>query len=272
MPMYFRSTLLSFLFGVAAALLLMIPAFAQSDTAGSSVPLSNAWNIASSGKASSSGELLFRVTPGNGQDPVEVTVFVLSGANETGVASSIRRALSTQLDPQRFDIESGQGANVLVTTGSAGAAGQSTAGFSVELVTSDVENVRVMVQSAAPVAPPTVPAQSVPADPAAPASPANPTPSSPGDAVPPNQPANPQTPTPQSPAAPSPNAPASPSPAAPPPDSPTSPSPTTPPPASPPASSPAAPPPGGATPSSANGGAGAPASAPPPPPATPGGM
>jgi hypothetical protein len=270
MAMYFRSTLLSFLFGVAAALLLMVPAFAQNDTAGSSVPLSNAWNIASSGKASSSGELLFRVTPGNGQDPVEVTVFVLSGANETGVASSIRRALSTQLDPQRFDIESGQGANVLVTTGSAGAAGQSTPGFAVELVTSDVENVRVMVQSAAPVAPPTVPAQSVPADPAAPASPANPTTSSPGDAVPPNQP-NPQMPTPQSPATPSPNTPTSPSPAAPPPNSPASPSPATPAPASPPASSPAAPPPG-ATPSSANGGAGAPASAPPPPPAAPGGV
>ena len=34
-------------------------------------PLSEAWNIASSGRAASSGELMFRITPGDGSDPVE---------------------------------------------------------------------------------------------------------------------------------------------------------------------------------------------------------
>jgi hypothetical protein len=221
---------------------------------GTSVPLSSAWNIASSGKAASSGELLFRVTPGGGADPVEVSVFVLSGANETGVASSIRRALSSQLDTRRFDVEAGQGANVLVSE-NAGIAGVSAPGFAVELIDSDVENVRVMVQSAAPMASPTVPAQSVPAE-----QPTPPTPAAPGDAVPP---ANPQTP-----ATPAPDASGSPPPVAPPPDTSASPAPSTPAPSTPTSPAPAP----GSTAASANGGAGAPASAPPPPPASPGGI
>lgn len=145
------------------------------DPPGSSMPLSSAWSIAASGKASSTGELLFRVTPGNGADPVEVTVFVLSGANETGVASSIRRALNTQLDAGRFNVQSGEGANVLLTDA------RGTGSFALELVDSDVQDVRVMVQSAAPVVTPTVPQQHLPADQPKPATPA--TPATPGDAV-----------------------------------------------------------------------------------------
>ena len=53
-------------------------------------------------------------------------------------------------------------------------------GFSVELIGSDVENVRVAVRSAEPAVPPTVPKQSTPANPPTPA-----TPPAPGDAVPP---------------------------------------------------------------------------------------
>jgi hypothetical protein len=200
--------------------------------AGSSVPLAPAWNIASSGEAASSGELLFRVTPGNDADPVEVTVFVLSGANETGVASNIRRALNAQLDPSRFNVAAGEGANVLVTDARANTRGN--VGFALELIDSDVENVRVQVRAATPVAPPTVPTQSVPANPPPPPV----TPPEPGNATPA--------------AAPPGTAPATP--AAPPAQS-----------SSPPAQ-PSAPAPGEA--SSADGGAGAPASAPPPPPGT----
>ena len=78
--------------------------------AANTLPIAGSWNISSSGKASASGELLFRVTTEADSDPVEVTVFVLSGANETGVASSIRRAFSTQLDSSRFDVAAGEGA------------------------------------------------------------------------------------------------------------------------------------------------------------------
>jgi hypothetical protein len=223
-------------------------------------PIAEAWNITSSGKAESSGELLFRVTEGPGDSPKEVTVFVLSGTNETGVASSIRRALTTQLDRNRFNVEAGEGANVLLS------GERDNQGFSVELVDSDVENVRVSVQSAAPVAPPTVPPQRAPANP--PALPS--TPPAPGDVVPPSDaaPAPVQAP-PSGPAIPTPSAPPA-TPSAPPAE-PTPPLAT---PSSPPAdaaSPPAAPeapaaPPDEASP--ANGGAGAPASAPPPPPGT----
>ena len=241
--------------------LISLPLAAQDQAGGSSVPLSRAWNIASTGKAASSGELLFRVTPGSGEDPVEVSVFVLSGSNETGIASSIRRALSTQLDPQSYDIEAGQGANVLITAEDT-ATGESSQGFAIELLDSDVDDVRVMVRSAAPVAPPTVPPQNVPANPPNPAVPGNPaTPESPGDATPQQDPQ-----TPGNPAPPSPQAPSNPTPSTPAPHSPASPPPQTPAPSSPESPSPAP----GASNSGATGGAGAPASAP-PPPASPGG-
>ena len=149
-----------------------------------SPPLAASWNIAPSGKASSSGELLFRVTPGNGDDPVEVTVFVLSGTSDTGVASNIRRALSTQLRAEKFNVESGAGANVLVTH----AQGQPE--FAVELIDSDVGDVRVTVQSTAPSASPTVPTQATPAVNPAPSA----TPPGPGDALPPADAAQPPAP------------------------------------------------------------------------------
>jgi hypothetical protein len=189
-------------------------------------PLSGAWSIVPTGTAASSGELLFRVTPSDGEDATEVTVFVLSGSNDMSVASNIRRALNSQLRADKFNVEPGQGANVLLTS--------QAKDFSLELVDSDVENVRVTVQSTTPVAPPTVPRQATPATPANPAVPANPT--APGDALPPassEPPANASQPS-----------------------------------APPPAISP--PPPSPSPPPNATGGAGAPASAP-PPNATPGG-
>jgi len=169
-------------------------------SAQNSPPLSGSWNIAPTGKAASSGELLFRVTPGDGADPVEVTVFVLSGSNETGIASTIRRNFTLQLDAADFDVQTGEGSNVRVTS-QAG----SGANFAVELLDSDVENVRVTVQSIAPVAPPTVPSQSTPANPPDQAAPAN-QPQAPGDANPP-QATPPQSTQPQSPAPASPSAP-----------------------------------------------------------------
>ncbi|MEO8019413.1 MAG: hypothetical protein ABI769_16500 [Pseudomonadota bacterium] len=160
--------------------ILLVSLLASFAHAANSPPLSPSWNIASTGKASSSGELLFRITPGDGGDATEVTVFVLSGTNDTGVASSIRRALNLQLRADRFSIEAGEGANVMLTS-------QDQKDFSVELVDSDVESVRVAVQSAAPAAPPTVPKQAAPATAPPPA-----TPAAPGDAMPPAEAAPPQ--------------------------------------------------------------------------------
>jgi outer membrane biosynthesis protein TonB len=181
-------------------LLIAIAALGVSQIAGAAntPPLSEAWNIASTGTASSSGELLFRVTVGD-SDPTEITVSVTSGTDEVGVAGNIRRALNTQLRSDRFDVVAGEGANVLVT--SAG-----STGFSLELVDSDVENIRVAVQSAQPAAPPTVPQQATPANPPA-TTPA--TPPAPGDVVPPPQPSLPvpQQPSQQQPSQPVPQQP-----------------------------------------------------------------
>ena len=149
-------------------------AIVQMAGAANSLPISNAWNVAPSGDATSSGELHFRMTAGDA-DPVDITVPIMSGAKEGSIARYIQRALSSQLRAHKVDVEAGEGANVLVTS-------SANTSFSLELVTSDVENVRVAVQSAAPTAPPTVPRQSTPANPPAPA-PA--TPPAPGDAVPP---------------------------------------------------------------------------------------
>jgi hypothetical protein len=157
----------SFLAAAAMGLLTQVA------SAANTLPLSNEWHIAPSGTAASSGELLFRVTSADGEDATEVTVFVLSGANETGVASSIRRALNLQLRADRFNVQPGEGANILLST-------SPPDNFSLELIDSDVENVRVVVQSAAPVAPPTVPRQARPVNPAQPS-----TPPAPGDATPP---------------------------------------------------------------------------------------
>ena len=214
--------------------------FAGALRAQDSTPLSQAWNIASSGTAGSSGELLFRLTPADGGDATEVTVFVLSGTHETGVASSIRRALSTQLNSARYDVAAGEGANVLVTPD------RPDDRFALQLVDSDVENVRVVVQSTTPTAPPTVPPQNTPANP--------PTslPTTPGE---PGTNAAPPGPPPRDSSAP---------PSTPPADSSAPPAQPSAPPAK-PATPPATPP---APDSDASGGAGAPASAPPPPPGT----
>jgi hypothetical protein len=176
-----------------AATLAAIAVFATTLAFGAAgPPLAGVWNIATTGKAASSGDLSFRITANDGSDPVDITVPVISGASEDSVARSIRRALSSQLPRQRYTVELGQGTNVLVSD----PRGQPN--FSLELVDSDVENVRVAVQIVTPSAPPTVPTQSIPAEP----SPATPPASSvPGNATSPVPPtgtpaSNPNTPVP----------------------------------------------------------------------------
>jgi len=154
-------------------------------------PLAGVWNIATSGKATSSGDLSFRVTPNDGSDPVDITVPVISGAGDDSVARSIRRALSSQLPRNRYTVELGEGTNVLVSDP------RGRPNFSLELVDSDVENVRVQVQIVTPAAPPTVPPMGAP-------------PSNPGAPVPdPDSPVpSPETPVPgANPPVPSPDSP-----------------------------------------------------------------
>jgi len=155
-------------------------------------PLAGSWSIAPTGSAASSGELLFRVTPGDG-DPVEVTVNVRSGSNDVSIARDIRQALSAQLRRDRYNVQLGEGANVLVSDQ------RGRPNFSVELIDSDIDNLRVAVRNIEPAASPTVPAQAAPANTQPPGTPpqpgaATPPAQNPGDVVPANPPPPDQTP------------------------------------------------------------------------------
>jgi hypothetical protein len=141
-------------------------------------PLAGSWNITPSGSAASSGDLLFRVTSGD-RDPVEITVPVHSGSSDVAVARNIRQALSSQL-PRNYRVELGEGANVLISDS------RGKPSFSIELIDSDIDNMRVAVRNIEPGATPTVPAQATPATTQPPS-----TPPQPGAATPPTQnPAN----------------------------------------------------------------------------------
>jgi len=153
----------------------LIAAFlATSAFAANGPPLASAWNIATSGNATSSGDLDFRITRNDGSDPVDITVPVISGAGQDSVARSIGRALSSQLRRDRYNVQLGENGNVLVTDP------RNQPNFSLELVDATIENVRVAVQSVTPAAPPTVPAHAAPAE----APPAPPPPNTmPGNAI-----------------------------------------------------------------------------------------
>ena len=171
------------------AALVAASAFTAPSLAANGPPLASTWNIAASGSAGSSGDLSFRITRGDESNPVDITVPVMSGATQESVARSISRSLSSQLRRDLYSVQLGENGNVMVSD----PRGQPH--FSLELVDSDVENVRVAVQSVTPAAPPTAPMQAAPAEPPAVNAPAQTTPApantSPGAPPPANSPALP---------------------------------------------------------------------------------
>jgi len=238
---------------------------AASAFAATAPPSAGVWNIATSGKAASSGDLEFRVTAVDGSDPVEISVPVIAGASEESMARTIRRVMSSQLPRDRYNVELGEGGNVMVSDP------RGRPSFTVELLNSDIDNVRVAVQSVTPSVAPTVPQQAMPAEPP----PTNhPVQTVPGNALPPASSTPPPTSTPPMGGTipvPDPVRVPAPSNTAPPPASVPAPAPSAPagnPPRVPDGASPATPPANVTQPSNAppnsTGGAGAPANAPPP--------
>jgi len=122
-------------------------------------PLAGVWNIEAKGQAASSGDLHFRIRQNDGSDPLDIRVRVSAGAKETTIARGIRDSLDSQLPAHRFKVELGEGSNVLVSD----SRGQPN--FSVELLDSDIDELRVAVQGVTPMASPTVPEQAKPAEP-----------------------------------------------------------------------------------------------------------
>jgi hypothetical protein len=102
-------------------------------------PTSNKWRIELSGQALTSGELIFRVTPSQGE-PTDVAVAIKSGRAENNVAKDVRDALAAKLSPQRYSVEVDDGEDILIKKK------EGQPDFALELVEANVQNVSIKVE------------------------------------------------------------------------------------------------------------------------------
>ena len=102
-------------------------------------PTSNKWRIEMSGQALTTGEIVFRVTPRQGE-AVDVSVDIRSGRDENNVAKDVRDALAAKLSPDRYSVEVDDGEDILIKKKD----GQPD--FALELVDSNVRNVNIKVE------------------------------------------------------------------------------------------------------------------------------
>ena len=112
----------------------MLAALAFADNA----PTSNKWRIEMSGQALTTGDIVFRVTPRQGD--LDVTVGIKSGRAENNVAKDVRDALAAKLSPERYSVEVDDGEDILIKKKD----GQPD--FALELVESNVQNVSIKVE------------------------------------------------------------------------------------------------------------------------------
>jgi len=118
---------------IAASMMLAALAFADAPAT------SNKWRIELSGQALSSGELVFRVTPRQG-DATDIIVSVRSGRAENNVAKDVRDAFAAKLSPQRFSVEVDDGEDVLVKKK------EGQPDFALEVIEANVQNVTIKVE------------------------------------------------------------------------------------------------------------------------------
>ena len=118
---------------LVSSLMLAAQAFADAPSE------SNKWRIELSGQALTTGALVFRVTPHQG-DATDVTVNIRSGRDENNVAKDVRDALVARLSPARYSVEVDDGEDVLIKKKD----GQPD--FAVELVDANVRNVSIKVE------------------------------------------------------------------------------------------------------------------------------
>lgn len=97
---------------------------------------SNKWRIETSGNAQSPGTIELRVTPVQGT-PTVVSVTIANDRSENDVARDIRDALRAQLSPDRYDVETDDGEDVLIKKKD----GQPD--FRVEVASSNVQHVHL---------------------------------------------------------------------------------------------------------------------------------
>ena len=113
----------------------MLAAMAFADAS----PTSNKWRIEMSGQALTTGEILFRVTPRQGE-AVDVNVGIRSGRDENNVAKDVRDALAAKLSPDRYTVEVDDGEDILIKKK------EGQPDFALELVESNVQNVSIKVE------------------------------------------------------------------------------------------------------------------------------
>jgi uncharacterized protein (DUF2141 family) len=118
---------------IASSLLLAAISFADSS------PTSNKWRIEFDGQALKTGEIVFRVTPRQGE-PTDVTVNIRSGRAENNVAKDVRDAFAAKLGPDRYVVEVDDGEDILIKKK------EGQPDFALELVESDVQNVSVKIE------------------------------------------------------------------------------------------------------------------------------
>jgi hypothetical protein len=92
-----------------------------------------------SGQALTTGEIVFRVTPRQGE-AVDVNVGIQSGRSEDDVAEDVREALAAKLSPDHYSVEVDDGEDILIKKKD----GQPD--FALELLDSNVRNVSIKVE------------------------------------------------------------------------------------------------------------------------------
>jgi hypothetical protein len=118
---------------IASSLMLAALAFADAPTA------SNKWRIELSGQALTTGELVFRVTPSQGE-ATDISVNVRSGRAENNVAKDVRDAFAAKLSPQRYVVEVDDGEDILIKKK------EGQPDFALELIDADVQNVSIKIE------------------------------------------------------------------------------------------------------------------------------
>jgi hypothetical protein len=96
------------------------------------------WRLEADGSARSDGEIVFRVTPEGGES-AEITVQIVKGTSENGVARKIRDAFRQQLVGD-YKIKTDDGEEVTIR-----ARGETPA-FALELVSSSVEHTSIEIR------------------------------------------------------------------------------------------------------------------------------
>jgi sarcosine oxidase gamma subunit len=114
---------------------LLLAAISYAETSATS----NKWRIEMSGQALTSGDIVFRVTPRQGES-VDVSVGIKSGREENNVAKDVRDALAAKLSPDRYSIEVDDGEDILIKKK------EGQPDFAIELVESSVRNVSIKVE------------------------------------------------------------------------------------------------------------------------------